>query len=338
MNPLEGEPVELTPADLIGRLEEWVRQYPQERERVAAALSDSMIRLGESGPELRALSWSEIGAPAERAWLLEQWLPAGCVAMLTGEGGVGKSRLALQLAAGLAAERPLADRWIAGSGAPLVGTASKDGGTPVLYATWEDRIDEMGRRLAQISGAAAEWCQPKKLNRLRMVDLAGHGPLWAGWGRHGMPELTPLGYAVRRLAEEMGAGLLVLDSLAAVYGANENDRAQVRGFMASWDAWAGQSGCAVLVIGHPPKSSFGYSGSTDWHSASRARWELEKEPSGRRWKLAVVKSNYGPEPPPLYLVWDAGGPRWAAAEGGMDVDGNVRTGREGNQHANLGDI
>ena len=31
-------------------------------------------------------------------WLIENWLPANCVAVLTGDGGVGKSRLALQLA------------------------------------------------------------------------------------------------------------------------------------------------------------------------------------------------------------------------------------------------
>ena len=34
-------------------------------------------------------------------WLVEDWLPSGRVSMLTGEGGAGKSRLALQLAAGI---------------------------------------------------------------------------------------------------------------------------------------------------------------------------------------------------------------------------------------------
>jgi RecA-family ATPase len=125
------------------------------------------------------------------------------------------------------------------------------------------------------------------------------------------------------VVEDSGAGLLVLDSLAAVYGANENDRGQVRDFMASWDAWASAADCTILIIGHPPKSAAGYSGSTDWHSAARARWEISKEPlqpaarGGRpepsHWQLAMVKSNYGPEPPALCLDWDPTGPRWAVA-------------------------
>ena len=191
----------------------------------------------------------------------------------------------------------------------------------MLYATWEDRADEMARRLSQISGDAASWCTPGMLDNLRMLDLAGHGPLWNAPGRYNVPTWTRLGQALRQVAESEAIGLLILDSLAAVYGANENDRGQVRDFMASWDAWAAACNCTVLIIGHPPKSSAGYSGSTDWHSAARARWEMGKDhlrsPSrGSRqdptdWKLAMVKSNYGPEPPSLCLEWDSTGPRWA---------------------------
>ena len=120
--------------------------------------------------------------------------------------------------------------------------------------------------------------KPSSLDNLKMLDLAGYGPLWTAATRYDAPSLTPLGRALRRVVEDVSAGLLVLDSLAAVYGANENDRGQVRDFMASWDAWATAADCTVLIIGHPPKSAAGYSGSTDWHSAARARWEISKEP------------------------------------------------------------
>ena len=320
---LEGNPVEHIPEEWIRRLENWVVSYPEEGRSVATALEDAAERIRGAGISLNPLTWSMIGEPEPRRWLIDQWLPAGSVALLTGEGGAGKSRLALQLAAGIASTHSATGTWIEGADAPRIGNAIPNDGTPVVYATWEDRADEMARRLSQISGDPAPWCEPAALDNLKMLDLAGYGPLWATTSRFDGPSLTQLGRAVRQVVEVTDAGLLVLDSLAAVYGANENDRGQVRDFMASWDAWATFADCTVLIIGHPPKSSAGYSGSTDWHSAARARWEISKEPlqpmakGGRQessqWQLAMVKSNYAPEPAALCLDWDHTGPRWAVS-------------------------
>ena len=308
---LEGNPVESTPGEWIRQLENWVAVYPEEGRSVASALEDAAERILGAGISLNPLTWSMIGEPPSRRWLIDQWLPAGSVALLTGEGGAGKSRLALQLAAGIATTSSNTRSWIEGTSAPGIGNGVPEGGTPVVYATWEDRADEMARRLSQISGDPAPWCEPAALDNLKMLDLAGYGPLWATVNRFDGPALTQLGRAVRQVSEDTRAGLLILDSLAAVYGANENDRGQVRDFMASWDAWASAADCTVLIIGHPPKSAAGYSGSTDWHSAARARWEISKEalqPPGKgsrlepsHWQLAMVKSNYAPEPPALCL-------------------------------------
>ena len=46
------------------------------------------------------------GEPPDREWLLPGWLAVGRVHLLTGSGGRGKSRLALQLAAALASDAP----------------------------------------------------------------------------------------------------------------------------------------------------------------------------------------------------------------------------------------
>ncbi len=349
---LEGKHVENTPEEWIKQIESWVAAYPEEGRNVAAALTGAAERVRGAGLHLRALTWAMIGEPDPRRWLIDQWLPAGSVALLTGEGGAGKSRLALQLAAGIAANHTGNDIWIDGSDAPKIGNAVPDGGMPVVYATWEDRAEEMARRLSQISGGPAPWCEPAALDNLKILDLAGYGPLWATAARYESPSLTPLGRAVRQVVEDFNAGLLILDSLAAVYGANENDRGQVRDFMASWDAWASASDCTILIIGHPPKSSAGYSGSTDWHSAARARWEISKEPlqpssKGPRlepshWQLAMVKSNYAPEPPALCLNWDHTGPRWAVASTWQDAVSDAQSVTPvttfGNGRANYEDI
>ena len=92
---LEGISVENTPADLIRQVEAWVEMYPEERRSVANVLADTASRLREPGPTLKPLTWAMVGEPEPRSWLVDQWLPAGSVALLTGEGGAGKSRLAL---------------------------------------------------------------------------------------------------------------------------------------------------------------------------------------------------------------------------------------------------
>jgi RecA-family ATPase len=62
---------------------------------------DALIRAIETATPLRVATWGHI-TPEPRLWLIDDKLPAGRVALLTGEGGAGKSRLALQLAAGVA--------------------------------------------------------------------------------------------------------------------------------------------------------------------------------------------------------------------------------------------
>ena len=65
-----------------------------------------------------------------------------------------------------------------------------------------------------------------------------------------------------------------MDSVAAIYLANENDRAEVRGFLSALARRAYEGDRSVLLLAHPPKSGSDYSGSTDWLAGVRALWTL----------------------------------------------------------------
>ena len=270
----------------------------------------------------------------EREWLIKGWLPVGRLGMLSGRGGRGKSRLALQLAARMAAQppgdRPLVPAAIGPENNTAVSEANLRLETthagPVVYCSWEDEREEAGRRIAKFG--ADGLATPVNLEgRLRYLDLRGEGPLWGpvGEARHlaALGELTLVGKRVRATCEALDARLLVVDSLAGAYGLDENVRALVRAFCADWDKWATGARCAVMLIAHPPKTPGGagagqvdrdYSGSTDWHGAARWRWTLDTADTGetrtagnrqlpvQALALSLVKSSYGPDGKRLFLT------------------------------------
>ena len=277
-----------------------------------AALEELRARLADGvAPRY---SWRQAGSspPTARDWLVHNWLPAGRAGMLVGAGGTGKSKLALQLACGVASGH---GKWLPGGDSD---TADDMPSAPqkqqvVVIASWEDETDEAERRLywmAHEDGGNLPWAWGDQLeDRLHWLDIRSRGPLWGpieDGSRHVATRgaLTPAGRRLRHYCESVKARLLVLDPVAAAYGSDENVRALVRQFMADWDAWAQGADCAVMLIAHPPKSAADYSGSTDWQGASRWLWTVKKTalpdptalgsrvPARKGVKLTLEKSNY----------------------------------------------
>ncbi len=302
------------------------------RSRLPAIMED--LQPGAE-PGLQAAAWDRIkdlltGDPADRldafsehaanpppvSWLVKGWMPDATLTVLTGAGGAGKSRIALQLAVAVAtgAETfiaPSATRRPVDCQAPSV--VQIGGPAPVVFAAWETRRLAFANRLAAICGPPGQEraaALSRLTGRLHYVNMRPSGGLWgAVKGAHTSTagEWLPGGYALRAYAERAGARLLIIDPLAAAFVANENDRALVRAFLSGLDQWAEDTGCAVLIISHPPKSDSAQSGSTDWRNGVQAVWELapaDKNATDGARRLHVDKLNEGPIPQAVRVEYD----------------------------------
>ncbi len=221
------------------------------------------------------------GIPARywQGWLVENWLPRNSVAMLTGDGGVGKSRLALQLAWALSGD----GQWLGETNLmPACGADYGMGFEPldpsrIVYATWEDSPEQIRGRLYWLeqSGRVGDG------HNFKIADMRARGHLWASSQHNAVPRLTPAGETLRLAAEQNDARLLVIDTLGVANGASEIDRSQVGAFFSDWAAWADANDCAVLLIAHPPKTpGVAYSGSTGILGGVRAMWNIESVQRG----------------------------------------------------------
>ena len=235
-----------------------------------------------------------------RDWHVQDLIPSSTVTLFSGDGGTGKSLVALQLATSTALARP----WL---GLPV-----HEG--KAVYLSAEDDKSELHRRLADI--AHAENVNLGDIENLKLRSLAGEDALLALLGNGGALEPTPLLAAIEELLERDKPDLLVLDTLADYFAGNENDRAQARQFVGILRGLAIRHKCAVFMLAHPSltglNSGTGTSGSTGWNNSVRSRLYLsrvkqdgyEANPDTR--VLQTMKSNYARIGAEIALTWQNG--------------------------------
>jgi len=236
----------------------------------------------------------------DREWIVPEWIPAGgaCSTLLTGDGGTGKSQLALQLGFALS------------TGTPWLGFKLKQ--TPVLYVSCEDDDDELDRRVFSIRkhvglpiGDAPFWAMTR-VGKPSTLAIGDRGRVTPG------PFYPELDEILSQLPE--GPKVLFLDTAADMFAGSENDRSEVNSFSKVILSKLGiKHHATIILISHPPKAnskgeSATYSGSTAWNNAARARVFLryqDKKKNAYR-VLSNEKNNYSEAGKELTLQYSHG--------------------------------
>ena len=256
----------------------------------------------ESGP----IDVGELtGEPRAREWIVPDWIPKGVVSSLSGDGGMGKTLIAQQLlyAAGLGG------KWL-GLDVPAVRG---------LGVFCEDDEDELHRRHNSIK-ADLGYAVGNPFTDTWIWPRVGHDNLLVTFDKDNKPLISPFFGQIMKHVLEKKIGLLVLDTIADLFGGNEIIRAQVNYFIkATCGAFIKQAKDAgfvltVILLSHPSQagrnSGSGESGSTAWNNAVRARLYLTRPEDGlpEQRVLTRKKSNYSAsgDDVKIDLIWSEG--------------------------------
>ena len=232
----------------------------------------------------------------ERRWLVPSWIPLRNVTMLGGDGGVGKSLVAMQLMTACA----IGAGWLGVETMPC----------KVLGFFCEDEADELHRRQDDINRHyGVEFAD---LGDMQWIERVGFDNLLNGPTRDEGLQPTELYGRLMDQAVGFGAQLVIIDSLHDVFGGNENYRGDARQFIGLLRQLATEIDGAVVLTAHPSLSGrntgTGEAGSTAWNNAVRSRLYLhnDEEQDDDVRLLTRKKANYAARDDDFRLTWRNG--------------------------------
>lgn len=248
--------------------------------------------------EIATLDWAKLAevAPEPKRFIIPKLAPAGEVTLFTGPGSAGKSLWAQQVATALAA------------GLPTLGLDM--GRAPALYLTCEDDESQLHWRQHHIC-KALEVEMKSLAGRLFTASLRGRLDNAFELPAAGEPATTPRAYdRLEAVIRRTGAKLVFLDNLSHLFTGNENDRGDVTRFLNLLNRLAGETGAAIVLIGHTPKAfnqgytrGNGHSGSTAWLNAVRSQFVIDHDLETDVRTLTVGKANYARNGTETRFVW-----------------------------------
>jgi RecA-family ATPase len=242
------------------------------------------------------VTWHGRPAPP-RQWCVEGFIPQANVTMLNGDGGLGKTLLAMQL-------------QVAGAlGMPWLGIQMEPIKSLGLYC--EDDTDELHRRMVDIGTHYGHSLDA--LGHVHLASRVGDENILVQFGKNDIGQPTALYQGLCEQAADLGVRLVVLDSLHDLFGGNEISRTHARQFIGFLRRLALKINGAVLLCAHPSltgmSSGTGSSGSTGWNNAVRSRLYLTKPEDAADDDTRVLKSvkaNYGPLGNGIEVTWRKG--------------------------------
>jgi RecA-family ATPase len=252
----------------------------------------------------------------QRKWIVEDVIPDETLTLVTGEGGIGKTTLALQLAVAMRTDGD----WLGMRVAQ---------GLVVFVTSEDDRKDVNLNLRAILKGERKSLAHCPGLHILPLADR--DACLAAASTKLGAIAATPLWHALVRLVERRRPRLVIFDALADLFGGEENSRRHARGFIVLLKQLAIRQKLAVILVAHPSLTGMntgsGLSGSTDWHNGPRARlyFERPKDKEGKTFDddlrtLTVKKVQYAREGTVFRLRRKSGFFVYEGKDGGSSFD------------------
>lgn len=241
-----------------------------------------------------------------RQWLVDNWILRDCVTALYGDGGVGKSLLAMQL------------MTCCSLGIPFLGIETKK--TPVFGFFCEDSEDELQRRQDDINCHYGYGF--KDLSTMYWQSRVGCENTLMTFVKDGVGAPTQTYQQLRAEVIKLGAKLVVIDTAADTFGGNENIRPQVRQFINLLGKLALEINGSVLLCAHPSAAGLakndGTGGSTAWNNTVRSRLYVSRpvadedadiandEEAKNLRELSKMKSNYSNIGDKITIKWERG--------------------------------